>query len=335
MDAVFALADRVLGHRLRAYRRQRRPGRDPAPTPRCAGPISERRIMGALLEVEGVTAFYGASQALFGVDLHVAEGEAVALMGRNGMGKTTTIHTVCRMMPHREGRIAFAGRDLARMPSHEAARLGLGLVPEGRRCFPTLTVRENLIAAARPGPWSEERVLALFPQLARRRGQRANTLSGGEQQMLAIGRAADHQSAPAHPGRGDGRAGAAGAPRDLVGDRGAQGRRPLHSGGRQIAARAHRRRRALRHPGEGRDLLDRRRRRTDAGAGRQVSGRMTPPRPAAKGAPLTPAPPEATTRRAAPPSGFALRPLRRRFAGAAQAIRSGRRFAPPGTGFSA
>ena len=145
--------------------------------------------MPALLEVAGITAFYGASQALFGVDLAVGEGEVVALMGRNGMGKTTTIRTICRMMPHREGRIAFAGRDLARLPSHRAAWLGLGLVPEGRRCFPTLTVRENLSAAARSGHWSEERVIELFPQLSERRHQKANTLSGGEQQMLAIGRA--------------------------------------------------------------------------------------------------------------------------------------------------
>ena len=145
--------------------------------------------MTALLEVAGVTAFYGASQALFGVDLAVGEGEAVALMGRNGMGKTTTIRTICRMMPHRDGRIAFAGHDLARLPSHKAAWLGLGLVPEGRRCFPTLTVRENLIAAARAGHWNADRVVALFPQLTGRRNQKANTLSGGEQQMLAIGRA--------------------------------------------------------------------------------------------------------------------------------------------------
>ena len=145
--------------------------------------------MSALLEVAGVTAFYGASQALFGVDLDVREGEVVALMGRNGMGKSTTIKTICRMMPHRGGRIAFAGRDLARLPSHRAAGLGLGLVPEGRRCFPRLTVHENLVAAARSGPWTEERVVELFPQLAERRTQKANTLSGGEQQMLAIGRA--------------------------------------------------------------------------------------------------------------------------------------------------
>ena len=128
--------------------------------------------MTALLEVAGVTAFYGSSQALFGVDLAVGEGEVVALMGRNGMGKTTTIRTICRMMPHREGRIAFAGHDLARLPSHKAAWLGLGLVPEGRRCFPTLTVRENLTAAARSGHWSEDRVIALFPQLAERRIRR-------------------------------------------------------------------------------------------------------------------------------------------------------------------
>ena len=146
-------------------------------------------MTGTLLEVAGVTAFYDASQALFGVDLSVGEGEVVALMGRNGMGKTTTVRTICRMMPHREGRISFAGRDLARLPSHQAAWLGLGLVPEGRRCFPTLTVHENLIAAARSGHWNAERVVALFPQLADRRHQKANTLSGGEQQMLAIGRA--------------------------------------------------------------------------------------------------------------------------------------------------
>ncbi|MGG7645764.1 ABC transporter ATP-binding protein [Rhodovulum sp. YNF3179] len=145
--------------------------------------------MTALLELDRVTAHYGHVQALFGVSLSVAEGEVVALMGRNGMGKTTTIRTVCRMLPHTGGRIAFAGADLARTPSHKAARMGLGLVPEGRRCFPNLTVTENLTAAARPGPWDMDRVTALFPRLAERRGQKAATLSGGEQQMLAIGRA--------------------------------------------------------------------------------------------------------------------------------------------------
>ncbi|WP_339859527.1 ABC transporter ATP-binding protein [Thalassospira alkalitolerans] len=145
--------------------------------------------MTALLELSGVTAFYGASQALFGVDLTVGEGEAVALMGRNGMGKTTTIKTICRMMTHRDGDIRFAGNDLAKLPSHKAARLGIGLVPEGRRCFARLTVMENLMAAATVGEWDFARVADLFPRLAERRDQKAMTLSGGEQQMLAIGRA--------------------------------------------------------------------------------------------------------------------------------------------------
>lgn len=145
--------------------------------------------MTALLELSGVTAFYGASQALFGVDLTVGEGEAVALMGRNGMGKTTTIKTICRMMTHRDGDIRFAGNDLAKLPSHKAARLGIGLVPEGRRCFARLTVMENLMAAATVGEWDFTRVADLFPRLAERRDQKAMTLSGGEQQMLAIGRA--------------------------------------------------------------------------------------------------------------------------------------------------
>jgi branched-chain amino acid transport system ATP-binding protein len=141
-----------------------------------------------LLALENVTARYGASQALFGIDLTVAEGEAVAMMGRNGMGKSTTVKAICRMLPA-EGRLVFDGRDLARLQSHQAARLGIGLVPEGRRCFRDLTVEENLIVAARPGHWDLARVAALFPRLGERRDQRAATLSGGEQQMLAIGRA--------------------------------------------------------------------------------------------------------------------------------------------------
>ena len=145
--------------------------------------------MSPLLTLSGVTASYGASQALFGVDLEIAEGEMLALMGRNGMGKTTTIRTICRMMRHEAGSIAFAGHDLAGIPSHRAARLGLGLVPEGRRCFPNLTVHENLIAAARPGEWDYTAVARLFPALAERRDQLSASLSGGEQQMLAIGRA--------------------------------------------------------------------------------------------------------------------------------------------------
>ncbi|MBN9889178.1 ABC transporter ATP-binding protein [Salipiger abyssi] len=142
----------------------------------------------SLLSLHRVTASYGASQALFGVDLEIAPGQAVAMMGRNGMGKTTTVHCICRMLPA-QGTLVFDGHDLSRLPSHKAARLGIGLVPEGRRCFRDLTVSENLIAAARPGHWDAARVEALFPRLGERRRQRAASLSGGEQQMLAIGRA--------------------------------------------------------------------------------------------------------------------------------------------------
>ena len=145
--------------------------------------------MSALLELDDLQVSYGASQALFGVSMTVREGQAVALMGRNGMGKSTTIASACRMLPLRGGSVRFGGRDISGWPSFRAARLGLGLVPEGRRCFANLTVTENLIAAARPGPWDLARVHAFFPRLAERRDQLAATLSGGEQQMLAIGRA--------------------------------------------------------------------------------------------------------------------------------------------------
>ena len=142
-----------------------------------------------LLQLSAIETFYGPSQALFGVDLDVGEGEVVTLMGRNGMGKSTTIRSVCGLTPARAGRITFAGEDLARLPPYRIARLGVGLVPEGRRCFPNLTVRENLVASARTGKWTLAAVKALFPRLAERMTQYASTLSGGEQQMLAIGRA--------------------------------------------------------------------------------------------------------------------------------------------------
>lgn len=142
-----------------------------------------------MLSVEGIETFYGPSQALFGVDLSVAEGEMVALLGRNGMGKTTTIRSICRLTPPAAGRVVFDGQDLASRKAFRVARLGLGLVPEGRRVFPTLSVQENLVATARPGDWSLQRVYDLFPRLGERAEQSARTLSGGEQQMLAIGRA--------------------------------------------------------------------------------------------------------------------------------------------------
>ncbi|GAB4182577.1 MAG: ABC transporter ATP-binding protein [Thalassobaculales bacterium] len=143
-----------------------------------------------LLAVEGVETFYGASQALFGVSLTVGAGEVVALMGRNGMGKTTTIRSILGLTPPRRGSVRFKGREWAGEPAHRVARAGIGLVPEGRLIFPALSVGENLLATAVPrGPWTLDRVFALFPRLAERREQPGTTLSGGEQQMLAIGRA--------------------------------------------------------------------------------------------------------------------------------------------------
>lgn len=143
----------------------------------------------SLLTLKGLETFYGASQALFGVDLDIKEGEVVALMGRNGMGKTTTIKSIIGLMRPRAGAIHFGGKAILGMRPHRIARLGLGLVPEGRRCFPNLTVMENLVATARGSEWTFEKVVDLFPRLGERREQYARTLSGGEQQMLAIGRA--------------------------------------------------------------------------------------------------------------------------------------------------
>ncbi len=142
----------------------------------------------SLLSVKSLTASYGVSQALFGVDLDINPGEVVALMGRNGMGKSTTVKAICRMIAA-GGTLEFAGQNLHALPSHKAARLGLGLVPEGRRCFRDLTVAENLLATSRPGDWDMGRVTQLFPRLGERHSQLSASLSGGEQQMLAIGRA--------------------------------------------------------------------------------------------------------------------------------------------------
>jgi branched-chain amino acid transport system ATP-binding protein len=148
----------------------------------------------ALLEVENVETCYGQSQVLFGLSLQVKAGEMVALMGRNGMGKTTTIRSIMGLTRARAGAIRFAGREIRELPSFRIAQLGIGLVPEGRQIFPNLTVRENLVAASanRLGAadaWTIEKIHALFPRLAERGGNMGGTLSGGEQQMLAIGRA--------------------------------------------------------------------------------------------------------------------------------------------------
>lgn len=145
--------------------------------------------MTALLSVESLRGGYDGSPAVQDVSLSINEGEMLALMGRNGMGKSTTIRGMLGLLPWLQGGMQFRGRDLTRLKPFQIARLGLGWVPEGRRCFAGLSVAENLKCVARPGHWDQARVEALFPRLAERRSQSAATLSGGEQQMLAIGRA--------------------------------------------------------------------------------------------------------------------------------------------------
>jgi branched-chain amino acid transport system ATP-binding protein len=147
-----------------------------------------------LLELRDIETCYGLSQVLFGMSLAVAPGEVVTLMGRNGMGKTTTVRSIMGLTPAMRGAIRFAGQDIRALPSYQVAKLGIGLVPEGRQTFPNLTARENLIATAAnrsrtAEPWTMDKVCALFPRLAERISSMASQLSGGEQQMLAIGRA--------------------------------------------------------------------------------------------------------------------------------------------------
>jgi branched-chain amino acid transport system ATP-binding protein len=148
----------------------------------------------SLLEVSNIETCYGLSQVLFGMSLAVAPGEMVTLMGRNGMGKTTTVRSIMGLTPAMRGSIRFDGREIRELAAYRVAKLGIGLVPEGRQVFPNLTARENLIATAAnrsraAEPWTLEKVCALFPRLAERIANMANQLSGGEQQMLAIGRA--------------------------------------------------------------------------------------------------------------------------------------------------
>ena len=147
-----------------------------------------------MLEINGLETAYGQSQVLFGMELNVGKGEVVTLLGRNGMGKTTTLHSVMGLVPSRSGNIRFQGQELRELPSYEIAKTGLSLVPEGRQIFPNLTVLENLVATASnrsqsENPWNLDRVFDLFPRLPNRIHHMGNQLSGGEQQMLAIGRA--------------------------------------------------------------------------------------------------------------------------------------------------
>jgi branched-chain amino acid transport system ATP-binding protein len=146
----------------------------------------------SVLAVDGIETCYGLSQVLFGLSLSIAPGEMVTLMGRNGMGKTTTVRSIMGLTPARAGSIRFLGGEIRGLPSYKIAQLGIGLVPEGRQIFPNLSVRENLVATAvmrDGGGWTLDRVHELFPRLAERAGSMGNQLSGGEQQMLAIGRA--------------------------------------------------------------------------------------------------------------------------------------------------
>ena len=147
-----------------------------------------------LLEVSSIETCYGLSHVLFGMSLVIEPGEMVTLMGRNGMGKTTTVRSIMGLTPAMKGAILFLGRAIHALPAYQVAKIGIGLVPEGRQVFPNLTVRENLVATAAnrskaAEPWTLAKVCALFPRLAERTANMANQLSGGEQQMLAIGRA--------------------------------------------------------------------------------------------------------------------------------------------------
>jgi branched-chain amino acid transport system ATP-binding protein len=152
--------------------------------------------MSEFLSVQGVQASYGHAQALFDISFSVGTGEVVTLLGRNGMGKTTTVRAVMGLMPVKSGSIAFGGAAIAGLPAYKVAKAGLGLVPEGRQIFPNLSVHENLVATARAPangtngePWTLDRVYGLFPRLRERAENMGNQLSGGEQQMLAVGRA--------------------------------------------------------------------------------------------------------------------------------------------------
>jgi branched-chain amino acid transport system ATP-binding protein len=147
-----------------------------------------------VLRVEGIATYYGTSQVLFGLSLEVRHGEVVALLGRNGMGKTTAVRSIMGLTPIRSGAITFDGYPLHTLPPYRIARRGLGLVPEGRQIFPNLSVRENLVATATrhqttAAPWTLERIYDVFPALRTRQHHMGAQLSGGEQQMLAIGRA--------------------------------------------------------------------------------------------------------------------------------------------------
>ena len=144
--------------------------------------------MSILLKIDTLSAWYGDTRVLNEVDIEIKEGEIVALLGRNGMGKTTTLHSICGIIEKVSGKIFFNNNLISNLPSYEISKLGIGLVPEGRRIFSNLTVEENLIVASRKGYWDLNKIKKIFPRLSERLTQMSNSLSGGEQQMLAIAR---------------------------------------------------------------------------------------------------------------------------------------------------
>ena len=232
-----------------------------------------------VLALDGVETAYGLSQVLFGVSLSIAPGEMVTLMGRNGMGKTTTVRSIMGLTPARAGTIRFSGAEIRGLPPFRIAKLGIGLVPEGRQIFPNLSVRENLLAtaSARNGAgWTLAKVHDLFPKLAERGGSMGDQLSGGEQQMLAIGRALMTNprllildEATEGPGAADPR-------RDLALPGAAEGVGPFHPGDRQECRRADESRRpAFPHRAWAGGVVGRfRRTRRRAGYSTQILGRL-------------------------------------------------------------
>src|SRR6476646_6019846 len=168
---------------------QKEPCRRSRGIPACAPSISVRVSMRELLALREVSAGYGEAVVISKIDLRLAEGESLAVLGRNGTGKTTLLNTIIGVTRHRGGTIELGGRNLTRMRPDKRAIAGIGWVPQERNIFKSLTVEENLAAIARPGPWTIQRVYEMFPRLKERRSNLGNRLSGGEQQMLAVGRA--------------------------------------------------------------------------------------------------------------------------------------------------